>query len=256
VARERNPNRDKAKKTWLESGGKISTKELAEAAGVPEQRIRKWKSEDKWQQELDALNKPKRGGQRGNNNAAGHGAPKENKNAETHGAYARVHLEHLSPEEQEYIEKLTLDAEKNMKIELQLLFAKERDLSKKIAKYENENPNELFVDRVIEMLVPKSGSEFQKKPPTNEEMKTAMRTVIKASPFDRIMKLEAELNKTHGRILKLLDTIRAHEMDKKRLELDERKHTLNKQRAAGVYTVDPDTGELVDTESAEDVDGV
>ena len=32
-----------------------------------------------------------------------------------------------------------------------------------------------------------------------ESMKTAMKTVIKASPFDRAMKVEAELNKLNGR---------------------------------------------------------
>ena len=256
MARARNPNRDTAKKTWLESGGKISTKDLAASAGVPEQRIRKWKSEDKWQQELDALNKKKRGGQRGNNNAAGHGAPKGNNNAETHGAYSKIHLEHLTPEEQKFIEELSLEFEKNLKIQLQLLFAKEIDLSKKISKYENANPDELFVDRVIEMLVPKGAGNSENNSKNNEQMKMAMRTVIKASPFDRAIKLEAELNKTHGRILKLLDAIRTHEIDKKRLDLSERKHTLNKQRLAGEYTIDPDTGELDDTDTAEDVDEV
>ena len=48
MARKRNPNRDEAKARFLESGGAISTKELADLAGVPESRIRKWKSEDGW----------------------------------------------------------------------------------------------------------------------------------------------------------------------------------------------------------------
>jgi hypothetical protein len=158
MARKRTPLRDKAKAIWLEHGGKITYKKLAELldSKVKDYTLRKWKSEDKWQEELD---KKKRGGQRGNNNAAGHGAPKGNDNAETHGAYSRVHLENLSPEEREFIEKLTLDAEENMLRELQLLFAKERSLTGKILKYENENPAELFVDKVVEMLVPKSKDE-------------------------------------------------------------------------------------------------
>lgn len=253
MARARNPNRDEARNKWLESGGEITTKELAAAAGVPEQRIRKWKSEDKWQQELDAINAPKRGGQQGNRNAEGHGAPRGNSNAETHGAYSRVHLDSLTPEEREYIEGVTLDAGVNMIRELQILYAKERDLIRKIKEYEAADPATLYIDKVVDMLVPK-GKDESGEGKRGKGLTTAMQTVIKASPFDRAMKLEAEYNKIHGRILKLIDSMRAHEMDNKRLDLDERKHTLSKQKLSGEYDIDPDTGEINDTESAEDVD--
>ncbi len=63
---------------------------------------------------------------------------------------------------------------------------------------------------------------------------------------DRAMKLEGEYNKLHGRILKLIDSMRAHGIDVKRLDLDERKHTLAKQRLSGEYSIDPDTGEIDD----------
>ena len=46
-----------------------------------------------------------------------------------------------------------------------------------------------------------------------------MQTVIKASAFDRAMKLEAELNRIHGRIIKLLDSIKGYEMESRRLRL-------------------------------------
>ena len=52
MARPRKPERDKAKKLYLQSGGKISTKELAAAVGVDDGRIRKWKSLDKWEDAL------------------------------------------------------------------------------------------------------------------------------------------------------------------------------------------------------------
>jgi hypothetical protein len=255
VARKRNPSRDEAKKQWLESGGTVTTKELAAAAGVPEARIRKWKSEDKWQQQNAPAPAKKRGGQHGNQNAAGHGAPVGNDNAETHGAYSRVHLDGLTAEEREYIEGLTLDAEANMLRELQLLFAKERDLTRKIKEYEQADPAALYIDRVVEMLVPKGKEDGAGGRRANkEDLKTAMRTVIKASPFDRAMKLETEYNKNHGRILKLIDSMRAHEADKKRIDLDERKHTLAKQRLSGEFNIDPETGEIEDTESAEDTE--
>ena len=42
MGRARNPERDKSLQRFLESGGKISLDELAEAAGVPKSRISKW----------------------------------------------------------------------------------------------------------------------------------------------------------------------------------------------------------------------
>lgn len=248
MARERNPARDHAKNEWLKSGGKITTKELAATYGVSEVQIRKWKSADKWKDELE---RRKRGGQKGNKNAAGHGAPKGNTNAETHGAYSTVHLDSLPPEERAYIEAMNLDAQDNMLRELQLLFAKERDLMRRIKEYEQADPNALYVDRVVEVFTPKA-SEDKDKDGDNTPLKQSAKTVIKASPFERLMKLESEYNKIHGRIIKLIDSIRAYEMENKRINLDERKHELSKQRLTGEYNVDPDTGEICDTPTAED----
>lgn len=248
MAKARNPAREKAKIEWLKSGGEIPTKELAAKYGVSEVQIRKWKSTDKWQADLE---RKKRGGQKGNKNAAGHGAPKGNKNAETHGAYSTVHLDSLPAEERAYLETITLDAKENMLRELQLLFAKERDLIHRISEYkqaDQADPDTLYVDRVVEVYTPnKDETEGEKK-----ELKNVAKTVVKTSPFERLMKLESEYNKIHGRILKLLDTIRAYEIDGKRIDLDERKHELSKQRITGEYNVDPDTGEICDTPSAED----
>ena len=248
MARARNPARDKAKNEWLQSGGTIPTKELAANCGVSEVQIRKWKSADKWQNELE---RKKRGGQKGNKNAAGHGAPKGNTNAETHGAYTTIHLDSLPAEDRPYIESMSLDAQENMLRELQLLFAKERDLMRRIKEYEQADSNILYVDRVVEVFTPKAS-----KDKDNENDKTTLKqtakTEIKTSRFERVMKLESEYNKIHGRIIKLIDSIRAYEMENKRISLEERKHELSKQRLSGEYNVDPDTGEISDTESAED----
>lgn len=247
MARARKPARDKAKNEWLKNGGKIPTKELAANCGVSEVQIRKWKSADKWQAELECK---KRGGQKGNKNAAGHGAPKGNTNAETHGAYLTVHLDNLPPEERAYIEAISLDAQENMLRELQLLFAKERDLMRRIKKYEQADPEALYVDRVVEVF-PKA-SKDKENDSGKAPLKQTAKTVIKASPFERLMKLESEYNKIHGRIIKLIDSIRAYEMENKRINLDERKHELSKQRLTGAYNVDPDTGEINDVPSTGD----
>ena len=75
---------------------------------------------------------------------------------------------------------------------------------------------------------------------------TATQTVIQASAFDRAMKLEAELNKIHGRIIKLLDSIKGYELESRRVRLEERKYNLAKQKLSGAFDIDPETGEIND----------
>jgi len=300
MARDRKPERDEARRIWLESGGAMTARQIADSVGVKPEQVRKWKSLDEWQAALEAQKPPrKRGGQPGNKNAAGAGAPAGNKNAETHGAYSTVAISDLPPEHREYIENLTLDTGANMLAELQLLITKETDLRLKIAKLEGGDPDALYIDRVVEMRTPKGEERLKQqreklealqreedsllwdmngtdgKPPTRQQEKklerlqreiaalqdttgdrareleecaynVTMQTVIKASVFDRAMKLEAELNKIHGRIIKLLDSIKAYEMESRRVRLEERKYNLAKQRLAGAFDIDPDTGEIND----------
>lgn len=300
MARERSPERDKARQLWLDSDGQMSPKEVAEAVGVKPEQVRKWKSVDRWQAALEEQQpKRKRGGQPGNKNAAGAGAPLGNKNAETHGAYSAVRLCDLPDEQRQYIESITLDTETNMLAELQLLIAKETDLQNKISAIEKGSPDALFIDRVVEIRVPKGKERLEKqqeklealrrehddllwemdaesgKPPTKRQEKkletlqreiaelqdttadkereleesgynVSAQTVIKASAFERAMKLEAELNKIHGRIIKLLDSIKGYELESRRVRLEERKYNLAKQKLSGAFDIDPDTGEIND----------
>ena len=64
--------------------------------------------------------------------------------------------------------------------------------------------------------------------------------IIKSSPFERAMKVEAELNKLHGRIIKQLDSIKAYELEDRRLQLAEKQLELNKQKLTGEFEIDPD----------------
>ncbi|GAC44230.1 phage terminase small subunit [Paenibacillus popilliae] len=299
AGQKRNPNRDEAKQRWLESDGEATNAEFAELAGVPESRIRKWKCEDKWEEALKeqrASRKP--GGQPGNQNAKGHGAPKRNENAVTHGAYKTVYFDELSESERILIEQIDLDTKTNMLRELQTLVVKENDLKKRIAQLETESETNLHVDRVIEMMVPNSNEKLAKqqdklqeltvqrdelvwemesvdnptkqqqkkldklereieelrdmvsdaeREDTGEAMKLSMQTVIKASPFERALKLRTELDKTHGRIIRLLDSVKAYELESRRLELEERKYRLAKQKVTGEFNINPETGEIDDT---------
>lgn len=264
MAKQTNETKEKAKQIYLDSEGLAKPAEIAESLGINPAQVRKWKCVDKWEEELK--NKPKkRGGQKGNQNAKGHGAPLRNKNAETHGAYSTVYFDELTPEEKTLIESVTLDTQENTLRELQTLIAKEKDLEKRIKELNAEDTGELYTDKVVEMRTPR-------KPEDNEDiygsyedtepqaaggknkvpLDVAMETTIKSSAFERAMKLEAELNKIHGRIIKLLDTIKSYELEQRRIALEEKRYTLMKQKISGEYDVDPDTGEIDDTYTEEE----
>lgn len=53
VARERSPNRDKAKELYLSANGEVKLTDIAAQLNVSDSQIRKWKSTDKWDLELN-----------------------------------------------------------------------------------------------------------------------------------------------------------------------------------------------------------
>lgn len=134
MARERSPERDKAKQMWLESGGTMKLKDIAAALSVGETQVRKWKSQDKWAAVLNSnvtnesnSNVTKRGAPKGNKNAVGNrgGAPPGNKNAKGNsggpggpfrntkavktGEYQTLWMDALTEDEQEQLERVELD---------------------------------------------------------------------------------------------------------------------------------------------------
>jgi len=262
LARQKDENREKAKQLFLDSDGLMKNTEIAEALGIDSAKVRKWKCVDKWNDALE--NKPKkRGGQKGNKNAKGHGAPVRNKNAETHGAYSTVYFDELTDEEKALIESVTLDTADNMLRELQTLVAKENDLKKRIATLNSDDTGQLYTDKVVEMRTPRKAEDSDPygsyedaeeeggKPPLD----MAMETTVKSSAFERAMKLEDQLNKVHGRIIKLLDTIKSYELEQRRITLEEKRYALMKQKISGEYDVDPDTGEIDDSYTEDSEDG-
>lgn len=52
MPRQRSPNRDKAKAMYINSKGKMQLKEIATQLDVNDTQVRKWKSQDKWDEEL------------------------------------------------------------------------------------------------------------------------------------------------------------------------------------------------------------
>lgn len=90
MPREPDPRVEEAKELF-DQGMKLI--DIAKQLSVSEGTVRSWKSRYKWGNAT--LQKKKRnaakhrGGQPGNKNAVGHGAPKKNKNAEKHGFFSK-----------------------------------------------------------------------------------------------------------------------------------------------------------------------
>ena len=67
--------------------------EIAKQLDLPEGTVRRWKSTHKWENERSEKkserSKRKKGGQPGNKNSVGHGAPEKNKNAEKYGFFSK-----------------------------------------------------------------------------------------------------------------------------------------------------------------------
>ncbi|MGG1481321.1 phage terminase small subunit [Bacillus smithii] len=97
MGRPRNPKRDEAFQIWLKSNGTKKLKEIAAELDLSDSQIRKWKNQDKWDDQLKGnvtksksnVTKQKRGAPPGNKNAVGHGPPKGNQNALKHGFFSK-----------------------------------------------------------------------------------------------------------------------------------------------------------------------
>lgn len=121
MGRSRNPRRDEAYRMYIRSEGTKKLKDIADFLKVPSSRVRKWKAEDRWDEELakplgqrwlppvhigppfgsqNALgNRGGPGGKVGNKNAAGHKGVRRNVNAMVTGEYATIWTDTLSEEE-------------------------------------------------------------------------------------------------------------------------------------------------------------
>nr|DAW24684.1 MAG TPA: terminase small subunit [Caudoviricetes sp.] len=264
MARKANPQRAESLKRYLDKKGKITIEELANLAGVPKKTISKWKCEDKWEEVLKQQPK-KKGGQLGNKNAAGKTPKKRgNRNAVTHGAYVQAGYADVPEATAEAIKNLSGGSMEHLQDELKTLLVRREYLQQQLVKYTDaqENPTaQFYVDKIVHMIVPASLEEQQAREAAGiessvadpepaevaEQLKTAMKTVIKSSPFDRAMKIQTELTKLDGRILKAIDSMKSYEIEDKRLQLERLKYELAVQRLTGeIEIADENTEEIVD----------
>lgn len=240
MARERRPERDLAFELFRKSKGRLEVKEIAKKLNVKAATVSQWKYRDKWEEKLK---EKRRGGQFGNKNAEGAGAPKGNKNAETHGGYSSIDLNNLPEEDQAYIFNLSLDTETNFKNELQILLAKEKDIRRRLEALDYEPEDKLYLSRESEMqAVPKpeqlEGLEPEERVERISKLQPTLKTITRDSKFERQQKLLVAFDRIHGRIIKLLDSIKTYQLDCKRIELDQQRYELSKEKVKGAFEFD------------------
>lgn len=240
MARERRPERDLAFELFRKSKGRLEVKEIAKKLNVKAATVSQWKYRDKWEEKLK---EKRRGGQFGNKNAQGAGAPKGNKNAETHGGYSSIDLNNLPEEDQAYISNLSLDTETNFKNELQILLAKEKDIRRRLEALDYEPEDKLYLSRESEMqAAPKpeqlEGLEPEERVERISKLQPTLKTITRDSKFERQQKLLVAFDRIHGRIIKLLDSIKTYQLDCKRIELDQQRYELSKEKVKGAFEFD------------------
>jgi uncharacterized protein YjcR len=241
VPRARSPNRDKARELWLASGKKRLLKDIASELGVSESQVRKWKSQDGWEKvalpkeeekKKSNVTKRKRGGQPGNKNGVGHGAPKGNKNNYKHGLYERIYWDTLNDEEMQMIQAMNYEEERLLQEQIALLTVRERRLLKTIAEYK-EKKGGLTLESVIQRKLEIDGNIIQDDYQTQTE--TTTRTI---SIFEVIQKLEAELTRVQAKKTRCIEALNKLRIERQRIEDEQKGNDLVNDWIHGVMDGD------------------
>ena len=240
---KRSEKRDTAKlniSPRRKKGEEVSLRALAGELGVSYQTLRNWKAADKWEEAFAKESAAAAGNQnsKGKRNAAGShdGAPPGNKNAEKDGAYSTVFFDMLSADELKITESVPLGGREALEHEMKILKFREHKILAKIAEYESQPEDALFVSSLLDMRTP-GGRGKDKKDGANQ----TMGMYSKDSAFSRVLKLQEALYKVQGRIAKIADSLRALEESDRRMALEKQRLEILRMRATGAVDVpDPD----------------
>lgn len=249
---KRSDERKKAEQLFLESKGSLKLVEIAEKLGLPDNKIRKWKSLDGWEAKLhpntaDKSKKkpverstkgkgsvpPKPGAPKGNRNAVGNrGNPNAvPPDATKHGGYSAVYFDVLDDEERALIEDMPKDEEMLLLEQIQLFSVRERRIMQAINKYRGmEGP-------VAISMTSRSESKRAFKT-TEEEEDYNKRIAAKVSSGDRlpgqeyqsytqtenkdqiIARLESELSNVQAKKTKAIEALAKLHLEKQKLAGD------------------------------------
>lgn len=244
VPRPRDPRRDQAFEIWKNSGGTKKLKDIAEELGVSDSQIRKWKNQDKWDDQLKGNvtnqtkgNVTKRGAPKGNKNAKGNkggkappgnqnakgnrggGAPLGNKNAVTTGEHETIMWDYLDEDEKRLFSSIETDPLYQIDITIRELSIRQRRMMKRIAKIENgltEKQRRVLqelrkVKDAIQTHDEKTGM-MKSIPITHEKMVTTEIEETEYRAIDDILNIEEALTRVTDKLLKAIR--QKHDMEK------------------------------------------
>ncbi|ACZ64127.1 TPA: small subunit of terminase [Enterococcus faecalis] len=218
MARKRDPRRDQAKEIWLKSNGKKVLKELANELNVSDSQIRKWKSIDKWADELKGnvtnskSNVTNKGGAPpGNKNAVGNkgnksaSPPKRNKNAVKTGEYETIFADLLSDEEKDIYSNVNDDPFFILEEEIRILKIRQYRMLKRIKDAE-AGLNDEEVERLQQLRKVKEPSVIDGKMVTvkREVLKDVQVTRKTFRKLDDILAIEEALTRISNQLTKAI----------------------------------------------------
>ncbi|EMW5451620.1 small subunit of terminase [Enterococcus faecalis] len=218
MARKRDPRRDQAKEIWLKSNGKKVLKELANELNVSDSQIRKWKSIDKWADELKGnvtnskSNVTNKGGAPpGNKNAIGNkgnknaSPPKQNKNAVKTGEFETIFADLLSDEEKDIYSTMNDDPFFVLEEEIRILKIRQYRMLKRIKDAE-AGLNDEEVERLQQLRKVKEPSVIDGKMVTvkREVLKDVQVTRKTFRKLDDILAIEDALTRISNQLTKAI----------------------------------------------------
>ncbi len=239
MARQRSPNRGKAKQMWLDSNGKMLLKDIAAELGVSDSQIRKWKNQDNWEAALNsnvtnesnsnATNRKgapkgnknavgnKGGAPRGNQNAKGNrggtGGPYGNKKAVTTGEYESIWLDTLTEDEQQLVEQIDTDPLVQAEESIVLLTIRERrmmqrikDLMDGLTEKERDILYELKTTKDVSVVHDEKTGLTKKVPISRDQLIKSRMEVRSVRLMDDILKREEALTRTQAQKLRAIET--------------------------------------------------
>lgn len=261
---KRSKERKQAERMYLESKGNMKLVEIAEKLGLPDNKVRKWKSLDNWEGKLhptkaDNSKKktverstkekwnvpPKRGAPKGNTNAKGNkGNPNPVKPPDQtkHGGYSSVYWDVLDEEELGLIDDIPKDEEDLLIEQIQLFSVRERRIMQAINKYRNMDGPVAIVntwrgERKRTFDTPEDEAEYNRlvreKIDKGERMPgKEYQTQTSTDNKDNIIaRLESELSNVQAKKTKAIEALSRIHLEKAKLEGDSKGNDIVKSWA-------------------------
>lgn len=250
MPKPRSEARDKAYEIWVKSRGKKKLVDIAKELGVPDSKVRKWKSADKWsekkknapksavksQAENDTKTtaekpKKKRGAPIGNKNSVGHksSSPLRNTNAVKTGQYQTIWLDALDESEKALFEHVTVDPLEGIEEEIRLLVLRERRMLKLLAETQKQKDDLMSTDiyeygkKPIIMEVEDEGAEGIEEIITNERGAIMSKRIeTRRMLTDKIIAIENALTKIQEKKINALERKEKILQGREMLKLKER----------------------------------